>query len=410
MRWRCFLISYLMITLIVTTGCWSRKELDEQAIVLAMGIDKAGEHYKVSIQVIEPEQVASQTSMSGRAPATTYEAEAVTIREALRRLTRDIPRRPMLSHLRVFIIGEQLAREGIGGIIDFLSRNSQLRVDYYLLIAKDVTAVDVLSISTELEKIPANTMYDTVQNSAKEWGGSARVTLDKLINELTFTGINPVIPGIELIGSVEEGTKRENVDSIKSPTYLIMTGLGVFKDDKLVGWLDEEGSKGYNYIKGNVVHTAGHADCAEGGHVTTETEHMKTKMKASMQNGKPHIHIELEGDVQIVDVSCKIDLLDPATIIELDKKMNQRFEKRLHKIIEKAQHEYNSDIFGFGSRIKKDEPKAWIKLVNRWDEEFPKLSVTVTSNLQIRSTGTINNSYIQSLDFPLSREVKNDER
>lgn len=409
MTWRSLLIICWIMTLLMTTGCWSRKELNEQAIVLAMGIDKAGEHYNVSLQVIEPEQVASQTSMSGRAPATTYEAKAVTMREALRRITRDSPREPLLSHLRVLIIGEQLAQEGIGGIIDFLSRDSQLRTDYYFIIARDVTAVDVLSISTELEKIPANTMFDTIENSALEWGGTKKVTLDELINKLTFTGINPVIPGIRVVGSVAEGTTRENVDAIKSPTYLLMTGLGVFKDDRLVGWLDEEDSKGVNYIEGNVVHTAGHADCADNGHVTTETEHMKTKVKGSMRNGKPHIHIELKGEADIVDVSCKIDLLDPNTIVELEKKMNQRFEKRLHRVIKKAQQEYNSDIFGFGFKIKKKEPKTWQKLHKAWDQEFPNLSVSVTSKMKIRSTGSLNNSYIENIDFPLSREVNNDD-
>lgn len=406
MMWRRILICCLALALLVTTGCWSRTELNDQAIVLAMGIDKAGEHYRVSVQVIEPEQVASQKAMSGRAPATTYESVGVTLREAVRRLTRDIPRRPLLSHLRVLVIGEALAREGISGALDFLSRSNQMRTDFFVLIAKDVTALSILSISTELEKIPANTMYDAVEDSSVEWGVTKKVTLDKLINKLTSQGIHPVVPGIELIGTVAEGKTRENVDVIKSPTYLLLTGLAVFKNDRLVGWLDEEDSKGLNYIEGDIVHTAGHTSCKNGGFVTTETEQTKTKVTGSLRNGKPHIDVLLKGDIFIVEVACKIDLSDPETINELENTMNARLERRLMRVINNAKQQYRSDIFGFGYYFKRKQSKAWRKFAHSWDDKFSELSVNIVSDMQIRTTDTLNNSFIEYLDFELPEKVK----
>ncbi|UUZ95406.1 hypothetical protein LJK87_13625 [Paenibacillus sp. P25] len=58
------------------------------------------------------------------------------------------PRIIYLSHLQMAIIGEEVAREGMGEVLDHLSRNYQMRTDFYLVVAKGETARTVLSILT----------------------------------------------------------------------------------------------------------------------------------------------------------------------------------------------------------------------------------------------------------------------
>jgi spore germination protein KC len=87
------------------------------------------------------------------------------------------------------------------------------------------------------------------------------------------------------------------------------TGLGAFKKDKLIGWLNEEESKGFNFIQGNITESADHLDCPDGGRIVTDIIRSKTKMKGTMtEEGMPAIDnsLHLEGDV--AEVSCLIDL------------------------------------------------------------------------------------------------------
>lgn len=49
----CLLICMGIMTMILT-GCWNRRELNELAVVLAVGIDSADGQYEVSVQVAEP--------------------------------------------------------------------------------------------------------------------------------------------------------------------------------------------------------------------------------------------------------------------------------------------------------------------------------------------------------------------
>ncbi|OMF23697.1 hypothetical protein BK132_25795, partial [Paenibacillus sp. FSL H8-0259] len=50
----------LLVLPMLLSGCWERKELNELAFVLALGLDKAESGYKVSMQVVIPSSITSQ--------------------------------------------------------------------------------------------------------------------------------------------------------------------------------------------------------------------------------------------------------------------------------------------------------------------------------------------------------------
>lgn len=147
---------FLLINLL--TGCWSSKELNEIAILTGLGIDKTENGYRLSAQVINPGEIAGKNS-SGRTEVVRYMKSGATIHEAFRKLTTDVPRILYLSHLRIVLFGEDMAREGIGKALDFLSRDHEMRSDFFLSVAKGATAADILNVTTHEERIPANKLY-----------------------------------------------------------------------------------------------------------------------------------------------------------------------------------------------------------------------------------------------------------
>lgn len=58
--WRRFLCILLIISLIPLSGCWSRKELNDLALVMALGIDLVPEGYAVTVQVMNPGESGNQ--------------------------------------------------------------------------------------------------------------------------------------------------------------------------------------------------------------------------------------------------------------------------------------------------------------------------------------------------------------
>ena len=50
-----------------------------------------------------------------------------------------------------------------------------------LLVAKDITATEVLNVTTAIESIPANKMFNSLKMSEKNWAGTEGIILDELI-------------------------------------------------------------------------------------------------------------------------------------------------------------------------------------------------------------------------------------
>lgn len=58
MKRRSLLLCLLVLMQIGLTGCWSREEMNDLAIAVGIGIDKVGDEFQVSAQVVLPSQIA----------------------------------------------------------------------------------------------------------------------------------------------------------------------------------------------------------------------------------------------------------------------------------------------------------------------------------------------------------------
>jgi len=388
---RGFRLCVCLLLLTLVTGCWNRRELNELGIQMGTAIDKIGDEYQVAVQVVVPGEVSARLN-SGRSPVTLYKASAPTIFEAFRKLTETSPRKIYSAHIRVLIIGESLAKEGIGTTLDLLSRNPEARTDYYVMVSRGM-AEEVLKVMTSLEKIPAHNLFYSLDTASKTWAPTTTVTMDEVILQLVTEGLNPVLPGVDVFGNSVMGDSKSNVDKIENDAWLQTAGLAVFDKDKLVGWLNENDSKGYNYIRNNVKSTVGHLKCPEGGLLALETLRTDTDIKVSFEQGEPVILLRIINESNIGEVECKIDIKKPETIVWIEREIETKLRQLLQQTIQKVKSKYNVDIFGFGQAVYKKDPKAWKKLKADWKERFPRLQVNYDIDITIRRTGTTNNSF-----------------
>lgn len=390
------LILSLLCLIIGLTGCWSANELTDIAIAAALGIDKTDDGYRVSVQLINPGEIASQQSGKGL-PISVFAAEGKSIMEAIRKLTTSTPRKPYLAHLRVVVFGEELAKAGIRKPLDFLSRDHEMRTDFVIVVARGMKAEDQLKVLSPLEKISANKIITSIEHSEKNWAPTKIVFLDELINSMVSKGKEPVITGLEVLGNPKFGNRKDNIERVETPATINTDYLGVFNKDKLIGWLNEEESKGFNYITDNIKSTVGFMECKEGGTISFEVIRSKTKVEGTFENGHPRIKIKVKIEANIADVECPIDLSKSETIFDLEKQFNEQISSSIFSSIKKAK-EWKTDIFGFGEAIERAEPKRWEKLKNNWQEEFAKQDVDVKVDLKIRRIGTINESFQSEKD------------
>lgn len=390
-------VTLLIILLVsITTGCWNRRELNQLSFVMALGIDKHDNQIELSAQVANVGEIGMGPSTEGGTSVSNFHVVSPNIYEGLRKMTSLAPRELYLSHLRMLVISEELAREGVRDVLDFFMRNEQMRPDYFVAIAKDVQAKEVLSTLTPTEKIPANKLYSSLKTSQNLWAPTLAVHVDEFVANLVALGKEPVLTGLKSNGPIAVPNKENKLKMSDAPVGLIFTQIGVFRGDRLVGWLNEQESKGYNYISGNVKSTVGHVPLPGGGEAAIHILRTKSKVTAIMKEGKPvfTVNLQLEGDVGEVEGS--IDLTKSESIYRLEQAMEKKLKEGMEVAVSKAQ-KLESDIFGFGEVLHRSDPGTWKQMKSNWPSYFVKSEAIFQVDAKLRRTGKVSSSFIEDL-------------
>ncbi|MGF9908807.1 Ger(x)C family spore germination protein [Brevibacillus porteri] len=384
-----------IVILVLVTGCWNRRELNDLAIVMGTGIDKIDGQYVVSAQIVNPGAVASKEGGGiSQSAVATYSMRGSSIFEGIRKMTTETPRRLYFSHIQVLVLGEQVAREGVKEVLDLLFRDHEVRPDFYVILAKDTTALQILSMIDPLEKIPATKLYKSLETAEKSWGSIVSTQLDEFIAELLREGVQPVLVGATLKGKVHTGASDMNSQKISQPNLLKYQDIGVFKKDKLLGWLNEEESIGFSYITDRVDSTIEEIPCETKNKMVIEIIRSKTTVSGKVKNGKPQVEVSVSAEGNVGEVACPKDLSNPQTIYKLEADVEKKIREKIVSAVHKAQKEYHSDVFGFGQSIYRNDPKGWEKVKEDWDSKFTDLKVKIKVDVRLRRTGKVGNSFI----------------
>lgn len=384
----------LVMCICLMSGCWDRRELNDLAVASALGIDKSKNGYLLTAQVINPSEVAPLASSGRKTTVTILRASGETIFEALRKLTRQSSRKLYLSHLRVIVFSERVAKEGLRKPLDFLSRDHEMRTDLYILIARGTRAENILKTLDPQENIPTNAMFLSLETSEKSFAATVVKEIEDLITDIVSNGKDPAITGIKMTGRQEQGmSMEENLKKVDAPVRLNLNGTAVFRDDKLVGWLNDSETKGYNYATGRVENTVGNIACPNHqGNMAIEVLRTDAKIKGKVKNGRPTVDIYIEAEANIGEIECDIDLMSQSTFTKLERMLDKQNKKLIGMAVEKAK-EFRSDIFGFGDAIHRSDPKGWAQVKHRWHDRFPDTKVNVHVNFKLQRTGTITESF-----------------
>ncbi|WP_340024006.1 Ger(x)C family spore germination protein [Paenibacillus sp. FSL K6-1096] len=389
----------LLLLPVLLTGCWERKELNELAFVLGLGLDKVEDGYMVTMQVVIPSSITSQSaggSGGSGVPVVLYSFKVKTIYESLRKFNLLSPRSPYLGHIRVMVVGEELAREGLAETLDVIKRSREPRMDFYVMVARGTTAGNVLKVLTPLDRLPANKLFNSLDKSYRISSTTVAVTLDDFIEDLLYEGRNPVLTGVEIEGDPEAGGDKANVERTNPNTRLQYKSVALFQKDKLIGWMDDGITVGYNYIIDNVTKNTGYFKDKNGSLIVMEALDTTTKRKVKIIEGEPHIFLSVKALCNVQEIEGPDKLDNERKIHELELKTQERIVERMEEAVKNITENYNVDSFGFGQSVYRKSPKAWYKLKEQ-ENYLAHLPVHYKAEVIINRVGTIDNSFIDEI-------------
>src|SRR5690625_2951278 len=139
--------SIMLISVLNLTGCWDRRELDELAIVLSMAID-AGEKdgdLLISYKIVNPaggnQGDGGSDESSGAGQMQSFfilSGQGSSIVDANREIQLRLSRQLFFSQVQVILFGEELARQGVGPLLDHLERDGQLRRTMWIGVVEEI--------------------------------------------------------------------------------------------------------------------------------------------------------------------------------------------------------------------------------------------------------------------------------
>ncbi|WMT43378.1 Ger(x)C family spore germination C-terminal domain-containing protein [Paenibacillus sp. D2_2] len=152
-------------------------------------------------------------------------------------------------------------------------------------------------------------------------------------------------------------------------------------------------------MRDNIKSTLEHTKCPDGGNVSLEIIHSKTKSRGKVVQGKPQIDINVQINGNISEVECRdLNLLDIKTIKMLEQLFNDRIKSIMEASIHTVQQKFGADIFGFGEIIHRSNPRAWKELRHDWDERyFRTLPVNIRVSVNIQRLGTTKDSFLKDM-------------
>ena len=376
----------------ILTGCGNYAELDKLAIVTGVAIDKDGDDYEISYLVANSPK-GQTSSKEGEAKTTVYSGTVETIPDAAMIIEQKSPKKIYLGHVNVVIISEEIAKDGFFKVADWLFRNPEARKQFYLLLAKDEKAKNIIKIISPLESFPSQSIATLLESNRDSISASTTTTYNNFVGYVLEQGADPIVPTITIKGNVKEGSDQSNIETTEPTAYLALGPLAIFKEDKLVGYVKAKESELINLIQNKIKeikYTLNYND----DDITIDSYNLKTKLSLK---DEWHVNLNITGTGNIYNINSDIDISDPKEIEKIEKKWNKSLQKSLKKLIKKMQNKYKSDIFGFGNKIYSTYPQKWNQVKDEWnDKYFKQVKVTINSNLKIPDTGSLKDTLTEA--------------
>lgn len=372
--------------ILITSGCQSYRELNDLAIATAVSIDYIDDknEFEIITQVVNT--VKQQDASSSGEPAfVNFTSTAPTIWEAFRKTTVESPRKIYASQIQLLILSENIVNNHLDEVLDFFTRNPEIRSELNIAVAKNNDALKSITIQTLLDNLSSSNILSSLELTSKKDGISEIVTL----NDLTNMYLNPyqeiVLPSIIIEGNINEGNSEENKTSTIYKASAKIGTTCITKDNKIITYLDNNTSKYLSLIRGKIGNYIIKYNFKDG-YVAFEPNNIKVNTKADLKKNK--ITISIEGFTRVYEITSNYDIQDNKKAKELQDFFNKKTEEDILNTFNYIRTEYNTDIFKFRDLYYKKDPNYFKKNYNNWYEEtFPNLELEVKSNIKLYEKG-----------------------
>jgi spore germination protein KC len=399
------------LSLLLLAGCWNRRELEENAFVLALGIDR-GERmeYAVTAAIAIPALIAGkeiQPAGGGeKQPLVVTTVEAATVAIGLQMLDQLVDRRLTLRHTKVLFVGEETARANLLLPMRELIRFWEARRTMFLVVTKGKAAAFLEKMDVRLERDPHR--YVEQLATAFQYTGflPAAAHLHDVVKKLQLHRGEPLAyyAAIREQEEEEDWTRTARPGDIefggayvsgeiprKGGPNIDMMGAAVIKGSRMIGLLTGQQTR-WTLIFQNRFRRGMFTvpDPLEPDrYVTLDVRTARSpRFDIRVENGRVRADILFRMEGEVIALGGATDYTLPDRQLLLERKAAQTMKAQVERLVAKAQQELEADVFFLGDHVARLFPTVQSWEGFRWVERFPDATINVDVELTLRRFGT----------------------
>ena len=306
---KCLLLCFWLVLL---TGCAQRYELSNLAVVSGVAYDKTENGIEITMEIAGEDGEKQQY----------IRAQGASMEQAYSQAYLNFDKQIFLPHIKVHIISEELAKEGVESLLRMIQKENDFRMDSILLVAKEASAGDFLA--------------------SRDFGSGSN---SYYLSQLAIKSEAPAMKDF-----FEQHQKGQGVlESVCWQGELPASGgIAVFQGDRLQGFFGREETRGYHFIQGQNVE-----DVVQTGEAVAHIMKSSSKKKVEYENGSAKFIVNIHAFIRGAS----------------EEKASQTIKQEAVMAVKKAQ-EWNCDIFGFGQRLYAEDPNLYREIQTKWAEIF----------------------------------------
>lgn len=356
-----FIIILAILFIMAFSSSYFSLSMDNLAYVLAIGIDKSDENkLKVSFQFSTTTPVAESGSTK-KTPSVIYTVHASSLSSAINLMNGYLGKQVNMSHCKVIIFSEELAKEGISSEIYTLINDTQIRPSCNIIITKTDSNYYMQKTQPELENLIAK-YYEIFTNSSKYTGYIPNATIGDFFNNLIDNSSEPyaILGGVSELNSPNTSNEsnsqkdydlKANHSSITGETGSENIGVAVFKDDTLVGELNALETIAFLSLQNKadrfLVSVPDPTSSNSYIDIYLTPENM-TKVKIDTSTGSPYIQVSLRFTGRIYSMENNTNYLKPEVLENISQSCSSYLESNFSNYLYKTAKEFHTDINEFG--------------------------------------------------------------
>lgn len=314
------------------------------------------------------------------------------IGEAYRSIQSDLSRKITFGQTSVIVIGEQLAKEGIQSVLEFIAREPRFHINASLFVVSG-KATELTTVPAVFERFPVDILlaYDR-----------DHVTIDTTTNDFlkaSYYGGDMILPMLKF----EKKAMPSEASAVKN--WMGTDGAAIFKQGKLVATLNTNEMRGALWVLSQLQDAEiSVRSFTDGKNVNYMINRAKTKIHPVINGNQITVYVRTKAEASLIACESDVNLQDRKQEKRLEEGIEALVEQRMSKAIASVR-KAGSDAYQIGSYIDWYHPKAWKRISQNWREIYANQVHFITeADITIKRIGSVNKPLM--IHSPESEEAK----